>query len=213
MKYPVFLTFFFFAAFVQADSCQTVTKKREMRACLEQARNCGAIEDTIKRLECYDEIYKIVEQAASSQPMDNQPITVTPPSGNNQPLESQPTTTAPTPVNSQPLESQPMETSAPAIENEKSKADQLDDEKFPVSRDFAKKGKPAQMVAKIVHLHKGYRGNMTITLDNEQVWLENEASFIRFQIGDKVVIKQGLLGSNILTVDGQNKKSKVKRIR
>lgn len=53
----------FYTVFTQADSCRTVTSELAKSECFEKARSCSTVEDPFKRLLCYDEIYKPVDQA------------------------------------------------------------------------------------------------------------------------------------------------------
>ncbi|MDP6264146.1 MAG: hypothetical protein QGG98_02695 [Pseudomonadales bacterium] len=184
IKYPMYLAYCLVAVNVGADSCQTANSERDIRVCLEKARSCGEIVDPFKRLSCYDVIYQPIEPVADSESKDKQPTAAT-------------------------------SRSVPVAEDKKKAiAARPDDEKFPLSRTVAKK--PAQervrMEAKIVKLQKGPRRNMTITLDNDQIWRENAASSLPYRIGATVTIEKGLFGSNDLTLEGQNKKSKVNRI-
>ena len=183
IKYPVFLACCFHAVTAQGASCQIGSNEREIRSCFEKASSCGTIVDPSKRLSFYDELYKPNDQAASSDPGP----------------KDKPTTAA-TPF------------AAPVLQDNSSVAAQLDDEKFPLSKPAARIETSVQMRAKIVKLRKGPRGKMTISLDNSQIWRENEASTLRYRIGTAVTIKKGLLGSNNLTIEGQSRRAKVRRV-
>lgn len=50
-------------------------------------------------------------------------------------------------------------------------------------------------------------------LDNGQVWREIEDTTLRFKVGRKVTITEGILNSYDLKIEGQNKIVKVKRVR
>lgn len=184
IKYSVFLACCFYAVTARGASCQIASNEREIRSCFEKASSCGAMVDPAKRLLCYDELYKPSDQVASSD--DSGP-------------KDKPATAA-TP------------SAAPVLQDNSGIVAQLDDEKFPINKPAAKINTRVQMRAKIVKLRKGPRGNMTISFDNNQIWRENEASTLGYRIGSTVIIKKGLLGSNNLTIEGQSRRAKVRRI-
>ncbi len=188
IKYPTCLACCFFALAAQADSCQTATGQREIRACFEKARNCAAIAHPSERLSCYDGIHG-----------------PTPPISDSETMASKPTVETPT--------ADPALT--PDAKQRRASVARLDDEKFPLNSDAANtpKREPLSMQAKIVKLQKSGQGKMLITLNNDQIWQETRKSSVHYRIGATIVIKAGAFGSNNLTLEGQNRISKVKRIR
>jgi hypothetical protein len=65
---------------------------------------------------------------------------------------------------------------------------------------------------RIESISTDYRGYATVTLSNEQVWRQTESS--RFNLGenDLVRIEKGALGSYYLSIIGNNRQVRVKRI-
>jgi hypothetical protein len=71
---------------------------------------------------------------------------------------------------------------------------------------------PESLDAKIAGLRQGAHGEYTFTLDNGQVWVEQESrSGVRFSVGEAVQIKHGFLGSLWLSAS-DHRMTRVKRI-
>jgi len=67
--------------------------------------------------------------------------------------------------------------------------------------------------AKIVSLREGSRTEYIFTLDNDQVWVQDEPRpGIRFSVGEAVRIEHGALGSIWLAAD-KGRKTRIKRVR
>jgi hypothetical protein len=71
---------------------------------------------------------------------------------------------------------------------------------------------PQEMIAKAVIVAKKTRGELVVTLDNDQVWQQLQPSSLRLQAGDAVTIKEGSLGSFIL-VAPSGRGTKVQRVK
>ena len=70
------------------------------------------------------------------------------------------------------------------------------------------KNKPAsekvdRLIARVTAIDKGARGELVVTLDNGQVWLQKEAQYLPLETGDHVTILAGALGSYRLIVAGR----------
>jgi len=70
-----------------------------------------------------------------------------------------------------------------------------------------------EITAKIVEVTTNAFKIDFIHLDNGHVWRENENSRVRFEVGQKVKIEEGILGSFNLTVEGSSKTVKVNRVK
>ena len=71
---------------------------------------------------------------------------------------------------------------------------------------------PELLDAKIAGLRQGFHGEYTFTLDNGQVWVEQEfRPGERFSVGEAVQIKHGFLGSLWLSAS-DHRMTRVKRI-
>ena len=81
-------------------------------------------------------------------------------------------------------------------------------------RDPAGEHQAAQAVlpGKIVALRQAAQGQLVFTLDNQQVWMQQEVNTrIQFAIGDVVHVEHGAMGSLWLAAD-KGRKTRVKRI-
>ena len=71
---------------------------------------------------------------------------------------------------------------------------------------------PESLAAKIAGLQQGSHGEYTFTLDNGQVWVEQESRpGVRFTVGEAVQIRHGFLGSLWLSTS-DHRSTRVKRI-
>jgi hypothetical protein len=104
----------------------------------------------------------------------------------------------------------PLVTTLPKVE-----ADQ-----FGLTADIARKRDPvaereaedAVLPGKILALRQGPRGEWIFTLDNQQVWDQQQAEpSKRFEVGEVVHIEHGAMGSLWLAAD-KGRKTRVKRI-
>jgi hypothetical protein len=60
-------------------------------------------------------------------------------------------------------------------------------------------GKPQAMTAVVTKIAQRPRGELVMTLDNGQVWVQNEAAaYFPLKAGDKVEISVGMLDSYVL---------------
>jgi len=96
----------------------------------------------------------------------------------------------------------------------------IEAEQFGLTADIARKRDPtadrpaddAVLPGRIVALREAPRGELIITLDNQQVWMQTQAEpSKRFAIGDVVHIEHGAMGSLWLAAD-RARKTRVKRI-
>jgi hypothetical protein len=72
--------------------------------------------------------------------------------------------------------------------------------------------KPEALTAKIRSLKESARGTLIFSLDNDQVWIQDQpSSNIRFSVGEQVRIEHGALTSLWLVAD-HGRKTRVKRL-
>jgi hypothetical protein len=70
-----------------------------------------------------------------------------------------------------------------------------------------------QIEARVTDVHVRPEGQQTITLENGQVWTQNETQREpRFTVGDIVIIRRGMLGSFLLTLQKGSATTRVRRI-
>ena len=83
-------------------------------------------------------------------------------------------------------------------------------ERFGLEQKQAPAEQLEQIRATVLQRNKDPYGKWVITLDNGQVWKQNESTSFRFP-SEQVTIERGLLGAFYLRAEGQNKRLKVKR--
>ncbi len=72
---------------------------------------------------------------------------------------------------------------------------------------------PGQIEARVTAIRVRPEGQQVLTLENGQVWTQNEVQREpRFAVGDLVVIKRGLLGSFLLNLQKGSQTTRVSRI-
>ena len=93
-------------------------------------------------------------------------------------------------------------------------------DQFGLTADIARKRDPvgehqaaqAVLPAKIVALRQAQEGQLVFTLDNQQVWIQQEINtHMEFAVGDAVRIEHGAMGSLWLAAD-KGRKTRVKRV-
>jgi len=93
-------------------------------------------------------------------------------------------------------------------------------DQFGLTADIARKRDPvgeqkaaaAVLPGKIVAVRQAPQGELVFTLDNQQVWMQQEVNTrIEFVVGDVVHIEHGAMGSLWLAAD-KGRKTRVKRI-
>ncbi|WP_444931683.1 hypothetical protein ACJJIF_07945 [Microbulbifer sp. SSSA002] len=72
---------------------------------------------------------------------------------------------------------------------------------------------PERIDAKIAAIQMGAHGKRFITLDNGQLWKQNDSSNVFWKVGDPVVVERALLGSFFMKPIDGGRKLRVKRIK
>lgn len=72
---------------------------------------------------------------------------------------------------------------------------------------------PDAIEAAIVEISKTAYNKALITLDNGQLWRQNDTTRLTWKVGDAVIIERGLLGSFFMKQAEGGRKIRVKRIR
>ncbi|WP_444914271.1 hypothetical protein ACJJI3_01170 [Microbulbifer sp. ZKSA004] len=86
-------------------------------------------------------------------------------------------------------------------------------------RDFGREQKlaseeaPEKIDAKITAIQMGAYNKRFITLDNGQVWKQNDSSRVFWNVGDSVIVERALLGSFFMKPADGSRKLRVKRIK
>ena len=71
---------------------------------------------------------------------------------------------------------------------------------------------PKSVHAKVVAVSRPPAGKFTVTLDNGQVWSQQESLDFPLEVGDEVTIRSGLLGALWLGVGHRNQETRVARM-
>lgn len=81
----------------------------------------------------------------------------------------------------------------------------------PVAGDEADRRKVEQLQGKITSISSRPRGELVLTLDNNQVWAQKTAEpLMRLKVGDDVTIERGAFGSYLLISSGRS--ARVRRV-
>lgn len=81
----------------------------------------------------------------------------------------------------------------------------------PVADDEADRRKVEQLQGKITSISSRPRGELVLTLDNNQVWAQKTAEpLMRLKVGDDVTIERGAFGSYLLISSGRS--ARVRRV-
>jgi hypothetical protein len=141
---------------------------------------CTAEKDSLARLVCFDrEVAKFTQSAAAVAPKPATPAAPPPP--------------------------------APAVAATRPPVAAPDPDKFGMSGEIARKRAeanqepdptPKELRAAVANISAKPYGELILALDNGQVWEQNESNnAFMIKVGEKIVIKEGRLGSYMLTTD------------
>lgn len=153
---------------------------------------CSDVENTLKRLVCYDQLSQQAKGYQDSQlPTANRSINAAPHSAPSiagqdalgSPLASAQTGTVKSAEDNFGLP--PLQ----VIEHE-----QID-----------------SLIATVTKKDKTLRGKLIVTLENGHVWTQTNTEALLLKVGDKVRIEKGLMGGHFLNVENSKKRIRVKR--
>ncbi|MDB2645686.1 hypothetical protein N9Y97_02305 [Pseudomonadales bacterium] len=136
--------------------------------------NCAQVESALERLDCYDGQAKLL----SSLPTGDETVSskvVSQPSAPSAPPESAPPESAP-PESAQLVSKKPSFLSRPI-------------------------GALVEYSATIAEIKKSQQ-KVFVVLSNEQIWRIQKSHLTSFKIGDKALIKQGMVGGFIMRIEG-----------
>ncbi len=154
-------------------------------------KKCGQEQNSLKRLVCYDRIVNEMDKYSGLDELMNVPA----------PLPAQKGTSAATGDRKAPPAAATAGQSANPTSN------------FGLPDTVTKQNTEEKIYARIVGLKKDPYGNRSITLDNGQVWKQQESSNIRLKKGDDIYVETGVLGAFFLSKESINKRLRVKRIK
>jgi hypothetical protein len=164
------------------------------------AQDCAEIEDDKARLACYDDRYTPAQAVPETTP-DAKPA----PASETAPVS------AATPAKSPEPEEPATLPNAPAVSEAAATPSSTASDNFGLREKVEASN---QSVVARIETIKTAGTDIYLYLDNGQVWREiGSSNRVRFREGREVTITEGAMGSFNLTMEGQNRLSKVKRIR
>lgn len=155
-------------------------------------RKCGSVQNSLKRLVCYDDIVNNLERYSGLDDLMNIPAPLPPSAAAG--------TTPSAPVATQ---------QAPKAQQEQSTTD-----RFGFEHKRANVDTEERIFAKVTKVKKGPYDKVSISLDNGQVWKETDSmARLKVKVDDEIYIEKGALGAFFLGKEGLNKRLKVKRVK
>lgn len=154
----------------------------------EALKNCGQVQNSLKRLVCYDKLVNDMNRYGGLDDLMSLP--------------------APLPANNS------ASSSSTAPQNNQGEAARQQDS---ATSGFGLPQAPAdteeKIYAKVVSIEKDRRDTRTFTLDNGHVWRQTEGNASIIKEGDLVYVESGALGSFHMSKDDVNRRFRVKRIK
>jgi hypothetical protein len=154
--------------------------------------NCGKETDSVKRLVCYDSLAKKI---AKNPPVTQNIKSHVPIKESTASATSAPTSTAETSVTS--------ENQSEAMSGAVSR--------FGMERQIAREEADDIIYAHVSSIKKDYYGKLSVELDNSQTWKQSDSNRIRLEVGERLYIQRGALGSFFMSKDDTNRRVRVKR--
>ena len=149
---------------------------------------CRSTENSLKRLMCYDNVAKSLNKYEGSDAQIGPLQTYKATKGNQ--------------VNPQPDLSSKGHVQASEPKN---------DFGLEYKRDLSKEA--SEIAVTIVSIEKNLRDNHIITFSDGSVWRQTDGTYMKLEEGQPVAIERGILGAFFLSVEGLNKRMKVKRVK
>jgi len=170
-----------------------------------ELRRCATISEPSARLACYDDLAG-TPATWSSAPAGPAPAAAAP-----APAGPPPARIATPPPGQPSAASSPTLVPAPAPGAPSSPASDFGVRNGPLQ---AKREPPREkkMLAAVSRVSSLPRGELVLTLDNGQIWVQLEARNFPVKVGDQIEIDEGALGSYILWSPSTRHASKVTRI-
>jgi len=209
MKYVLLLLLYCVPLAATAGPCAAIKDDFRRLSCFDHAGKCTSIKESRKRLACFDSNHEVLVESISesvSNPASTESASL--------PVSDSTATTDPVPLAATEQGSTTTivsdEVANPPAADKKATRD---NQAFPLRKSKSGGVEKPTMAATIVDITTDDFGVDYLTLDNDQVWRESSNSKFIFKIGQKIRMRKGFLGSNVLTVEGYRARIKVKRIR
>lgn len=153
---------------------------------------CSNIENTLKRLVCYDQLSQQANGYQDSQlPIANRP---------SQPAQFN----APPVAGNMPTN---VPNSHPPVAQRRSAEDNFG---LPPMQVIEQK-QIDSLIATVTKKDKTLRGKLIVTLDNGHVWTQSDSESFLIKVGDQVRIEKGLMDGHFLNVVSSKKRIRVRR--
>ena len=147
---------------------------------------CKNTENSLKRLVCYDHVVKDMNQYTGTQEAISRTLN-----------------TKPRP----PVASAPRVESAAPVQRSESQTE------FGMEHKVVVENLADTMTATVTKISKTALGKIVVTFDNGTVWKQTNNVDLKLSVGQTVNIERGMLGAFYATVEGMNKRMKVKRVK
>lgn len=156
-------------------------------------KNCGLVQNSLKRLVCYDKIVNEMNRYGDLDQLMSIPAPLT---ANKSQVPAVRSKTPTVPVNNKP--SQPVASDADfGMEQQRLKEQNTED----------------KIYATVVNIQKNARKKRVFTLSNDHVWRETEGVSLQIKEGQTIYIERGALGSFHLSRDDVNRRIRVTRVK
>jgi len=195
-----YLKFSFFSPKAVIVACLflpfAATVNAQQGSVAEAIEQCSSEKSSLKRLVCFDRLAKSMRQYSG---LEQSVTTALPPVPSSRP-QTRSRADLPVPSASPSIPSTSSETVAPTGE-----------QAFGLEHRQDTDAMISKLYASVTKVAKSARGMSIITIDNGQVWRQNDGSALKIKQGYSVYIERGLLGAFYLGKDGLNRRMKVKR--
>jgi hypothetical protein len=171
----------------------------ERLACFDALRPCADVAAPADRLRCYDRARRAWWTAQERSPVAGSPSSgagaSAPRAGDGRPpVPTPPVPKAPTPAeDARDVDAPPVASDDFGLEQREERAEE-------------------RLEATIAEVQRDRSGHHYLRLDNGQIWRENTPGRLRYQVGDRVTIERGALGSFDLRLEGARRSAKVRRL-
>lgn len=189
-----------------ADTCSDIQDDSSRLECFDAVRACTQIDSDTDRLACFDAAFA-VEQAIQAAGEAGQ-------ASAKKPVAEIATREDEIAAREAELAAREAELAAreAAVAQQHATAEAESEEEF--GKRWKEGDEPMDFIeATIVQLESNPFKVDYIRLDNGQVWREISDSGLRFEVGDKIIITEGILGSFDLQVETSSRYVKVKRLK
>ena len=157
---------------------------------------CSSEKSSLKRLVCFDRMAKSMRQYSGLE----QSLTTAMPPIAASPIQPQSPAKLPVPAVAAAPQGAVESASAPSGEQVFGLEHKQDTDEM-----------ISKLYGYVTDVTKSIRGMSIITIDNGQVWRQNDGSALKVKVGETVYIERGVLGAFYLGKDDLNRRMKVKR--